>query len=62
MNVGYLGLTVTRPPFDKKEVRQAMNHAIDKQTIIESFFEGRRILRKTQCRLPFQAITMISKV
>ncbi|MDW0110824.1 ABC transporter substrate-binding protein [Sporosarcina aquimarina] len=41
MNVGYLGLTVTRPPFDKKEVRQAMNYAIDKQTIIESFFEGR---------------------
>ncbi|WP_432360815.1 ABC transporter substrate-binding protein [Sporosarcina sp. UB5] len=41
MNVGYLGLTVTRPPFDKKEVRQAMNHAIDKKTIIESFFEGR---------------------
>ncbi|MCM3711342.1 ABC transporter substrate-binding protein [Sporosarcina luteola] len=41
MNVGYLGLTVTRPPFDKKEVRQAMNYAIDKKTIIESFFEGR---------------------
>ena len=41
MNVGYLGLTVTRPPFDQKEVRQAMNHAIDKQTIIDSFFEGR---------------------
>ncbi|WP_342514490.1 ABC transporter substrate-binding protein [Sporosarcina sp. FSL K6-1522] len=41
MNVGYLGLTVTRPPFDKKEVRQAMNYAIDKQTILDSFFEGR---------------------
>ncbi|MBE1555854.1 ABC transporter substrate-binding protein [Sporosarcina limicola] len=41
MNVGYLGLTVTRPPFDKKEVRQAMNYAIDKKSIIESFFEGR---------------------
>ncbi|GEN85133.1 ABC transporter substrate-binding protein [Sporosarcina luteola] len=40
MNVGYLGLTVTREPFDKKEVRQAMNHAIDKETIINSFFEG----------------------
>ena len=40
MNVGYLGLTVTREPFDKKEVRQAMNYAIDKQTIIDSFFEG----------------------
>ncbi|MCZ2260251.1 ABC transporter substrate-binding protein [Sporosarcina sp. G11-34] len=41
MNIGYLGLTVTRPPFDKKEVRQAMNYAIDKQSIIDAFFEGR---------------------
>ncbi|HLQ73381.1 MAG TPA: ABC transporter substrate-binding protein [Bacillota bacterium] len=41
MNVGYLGLTVTREPFDNKLVRQAMNHAIDKETIIEAFFEGR---------------------
>lgn len=41
MNIGYLGLTVTRPPFDKKEVRQAMNYAIDKQAIVDSFFEGR---------------------
>lgn len=41
MNVGYLGLTVTRPPFDNKLVRQAMNYAIDKESIIESFFEGR---------------------
>jgi len=46
MNVGYLGLTVTRPPFDKKEVRQAMNYAIDKETIIESFFEGRANIAK----------------
>jgi len=41
MNVGYLGLTVTREPFDQKEVRQAMNHAINKEEIIEAFFEGR---------------------
>lgn len=46
MNVGYLGLTVTRPPFDNKLVRQAMNHAIDKQSIIDSFFEGRAELAK----------------
>lgn len=46
MNVGYLGLTVTRPPFDKKEVRQAMNYAIDKQTIIDTFFEGRANVAK----------------
>ncbi len=46
MNVGYLGLTVTRPPFDKKEVRQAMNYAIDKQAIVDSFFEGRANIAK----------------
>ena len=41
MNIGYLGLTVTRPPFDNKLVRQAINHAIDKESIINAFFEGR---------------------
>ncbi|WP_303969407.1 ABC transporter substrate-binding protein [Sporosarcina ureae] len=46
MNVGYLGLTVTREPFDKKEVRQAMNYAIDKQSIVDSFFEGRAEVAK----------------
>lgn len=46
MNVGYLGLTVTRPPFDNKLVRQAMNYAIDKQSIIDSFFEGRAEIAK----------------
>ena len=46
MNVGYLGLTSTRPPFDKKEVRQAINHAIDKQAIVDAFFEGRATVAK----------------
>ena len=46
MNVGYLGLTSTRPPFDKKEVRQAINHAIDKQAIVDAFFEGRAEVAK----------------
>lgn len=46
MNVGYLGLTVTREPFNNKEVRQAMNHAIDKETIINSFFEGQANIAK----------------
>lgn len=40
MNVGYLGLTSTRPPFDDVKVRQAVNYAIDKQSIIDAFFEG----------------------
>ncbi|MFD1864659.1 ABC transporter substrate-binding protein [Planococcus sp. FY231025] len=41
MNVGYLGLTTTREPFDDPKVRQAMNHAIDKQAIVDAFFQGR---------------------
>jgi len=41
MNVGYLGLTNTRAPFDNKLVRQAVNYAIDKQSIIDAFFQGR---------------------
>lgn len=40
MNVGYLGLTNTREPFDDPKVRQAMNHAIDRQAIVDAFFEG----------------------
>ena len=46
MNVGYLGLTSTRPPFDNQKVRQAVNHAIDKQTIVDAFFEGRAEVAK----------------
>lgn len=40
MNVGYLGFTTTRPPFDNKLVRQALNHAVDKKGIIEAFYGG----------------------
>ncbi|TQR19303.1 ABC transporter substrate-binding protein [Psychrobacillus vulpis] len=46
MNVGYLGLTTTRPPFDNVKVRQAINYAIDKQSIIDAFFEGRAEIAK----------------
>ena len=40
LNIGYLGMTVTREPFGDKLVRQAFNHAIDRQAIIDAFFEG----------------------
>jgi peptide/nickel transport system substrate-binding protein len=40
MNVGYLGFTVTRKPFDNPLVRQALNHAIDRQAIIDAFYAG----------------------
>ena len=41
MNVGYLGFTTNRPPFDNKLVRQALSHAIDKQSIIDAFYGGK---------------------
>ncbi|MET3698751.1 peptide/nickel transport system substrate-binding protein [Bacillus oleivorans] len=40
MNIAYLGLTATREPFNNKLVRQAINHAIDKEAIIAAFYEG----------------------
>jgi peptide/nickel transport system substrate-binding protein len=43
MNVGYLGFTVNRPPFDNKLVRQALNYAIDKEAIINAFYGGQAI-------------------
>ncbi|MEI5908536.1 ABC transporter substrate-binding protein [Bacillus spongiae] len=46
MNVGYLGLTSTRPPFDNKLVRQAMNYAIDKQALIDAFYSGQALTAK----------------
>ncbi|HET7628742.1 MAG TPA: ABC transporter substrate-binding protein [Bacillales bacterium] len=38
MNIGYLGMTVTRKPFDNKKVRLAMNYAINKKEIVEAFY------------------------
>ncbi|HET7579297.1 MAG TPA: ABC transporter substrate-binding protein [Bacillales bacterium] len=38
LNVGYLGLTVTRKPFDSVKVRKAMNYAINKKAIVKAFY------------------------
>jgi peptide/nickel transport system substrate-binding protein len=46
MNVGYLGFTTNRPPFDNKLVRQALNHAVDKQAIIDAFYGGKAEVAK----------------
>ncbi|WP_137744788.1 ABC transporter substrate-binding protein [Robertmurraya siralis] len=40
LNIGYLGLTSTRKPLDNKLVRQALNHAVNKQEIIDAFYAG----------------------
>ncbi|TQR18318.1 ABC transporter substrate-binding protein [Psychrobacillus soli] len=37
-NVGYITINTTRPPFDNVKVRQALNHAVNKQGLIDAFF------------------------
>ena len=36
----YLGMNVTKPPFDKPQVRQAISYAVDRNEIISSVFRG----------------------
>ena len=40
LNVGYLAFNVEKKPFDSREVRQALNMAINKEAIIEAVFQG----------------------
>lgn len=41
MNVGYLALNTRRPPFDNPLVRRAVNHAINKEALVQVVFGGR---------------------
>ena len=40
LNVGYLAFNTEKKPFDNKLVRQALNYAINKQSIIEAVYLG----------------------
>lgn len=40
MNVGYLALNNEKAPLDNKLVRQALNYAVDKQSIVDAFYAG----------------------
>jgi peptide/nickel transport system substrate-binding protein len=40
MNTGYLAMNMERPPFDNRLVRLAVNHAIDKTSLVENFYQG----------------------
>ncbi|SNX70710.1 peptide/nickel transport system substrate-binding protein [Bacillus oleivorans] len=40
MNIGYFGFNTEEEPFDDPKVRQALNHAVDKQAIIDAFYAG----------------------
>lgn len=39
-NVGYVGFNFQKKPFDNKLVRQALNHAVNKEAIVQAFFAG----------------------
>ena len=40
----YVGMNCRRPPFNDKRVRQAMNHAVDMGSIVETILEGAAIV------------------
>lgn len=40
-NIGYLGFNTQKPPFDNVNVRTAIAHAINRQSIIETVYSGR---------------------
>ncbi|MFZ6644524.1 ABC transporter substrate-binding protein [Undibacterium sp. TJN25] len=40
LNIGYVSFNVEKKPFDSKQVRQALNMAVDKASILKSVFQG----------------------
>jgi peptide/nickel transport system substrate-binding protein len=40
-NVAYVGINQKMPPMDKLEVRQAVAHGLDRQSVVDNFYGGR---------------------
>jgi dipeptide transport system substrate-binding protein len=40
LNVGYIAFNVEKKPFDNKQVRQALNMAVNKKAILDAVFQG----------------------
>ena len=47
LNVGYLAYNTRLAPFDRAEVRKALNHAVNKQAIVDTVFQGFGVVAKT---------------
>jgi len=46
LNIGYWAFNTLKKPFDNKLVRKAMNHAINRQAIIDAVFSGKAEVAK----------------
>lgn len=46
INIGYLAMNMDKPPFDNRNVRLAINHAINKAAIVEHLYQGMGIPAK----------------
>jgi dipeptide transport system substrate-binding protein len=46
LNVGYMAMNVTMEPFDDPRVRRAISHAVDRQAIIDTVYDGAGIAAK----------------
>src|SRR5699024_8531258 len=40
LSMAYFGFNVEEEPFDNKDVRVALNHAVDKESLINAFYAG----------------------
>jgi len=46
INIGYVAMNFDRKPFDNRKVRLAVNHAINKQSIVDNLYMGLGIVAK----------------
>lgn len=46
-NIGYLAFNVQKPPFDKIEVRQAIAHALNRESYLQVVYQGTATLAKS---------------